>query len=226
MPQLLVSDPRVPPPNQLPANFQLIPDTVVSNADVNMCPPSLLGKRPIGEEPDAHAQQQELDACAQQLMAGGSTGDFVADITRCFASREAARIEREQLLRANLNRRMCVTSNPPVPDTVVSNALVPMACPQDPVLSQIIKRQTRRQTLRTQNPRESLCPVPSTAPKFTSLCGLPVDGYTSGIPCLRGYSPALPVVSTGAVPDTVISNPNVNTGQSVEDIDLPPADGV
>jgi len=118
MPQILVSPPRVPP-EQLPSNFQSVPDAVVSNADVNMCPnPSM--------ELDARAQQQELDACAQQLVAGGATGDFVGEITRCFAKREAARIIQEKLIMANLNRRRmakCAT-----PDTVVSNADVNM-CP-------------------------------------------------------------------------------------------------
>lgn len=216
-PQLLVSDPRIPPPNQLPENFQF---------------PTALGKRGADDEcieqdkrlgpPD----MQDLDACAQQLVAGGTAGNFVADIARCFANREAVRIEHERLLLANLNRRkmaQCAT-----PDTVVSNALVPMPkpdTPRDPVLDQILRRQLGRQIERTCiNRGIRVPPCPTSAPQLTSLhCGLPVDGYKSGLPCIRGYPTAFPAFSM-PVPDTVVSNPDVNTGVPNEEIDLPPMD--
>lgn len=247
MPQLLVSPPRIPP-EQFPLNYQFqpdnnvpsqcdtTPDTVVSNADVNMCPPS-------NTELDARAQQQELDACAQQLVAGGATGDFVGEIARCFAKREAARIERERLLMANLNRRRMaqdvvmpdtVISNPnalvprqcdPTPDTVVSNpnALVPMRCPPPTpgIKNWLTQRQQRRCNYlsgRQRLPYDTRC-----APRLQY--GLPVDGWASGLPALVGSTPILPdtVISNsevntgGAVPDTVISNP-------IEEIDEQPAE--
>jgi len=232
MPQILVSPPRVPP-EQLPSNFQSVPDAVVSNADVNMCPnPSM--------ELDARAQQQELDACAQQLVAGGATGDFVGEITRCFAKKEAARLEREQLLLANLNRRRMAQSA--IPDTVVSNADVNM-CPTpvvpysnalvlpDTVVSNadvdmfpeggvfIPQRLVRGPQNKGRIRKNCLTPtrwIERTRKKMS----LPQYCYGPVINPTYVYPP----VTGGPMPDTVVSNADVNMGLPYEDIDLPPVD--
>jgi len=226
-------------------NPEAVPDTVVSNADVNMCPASILGKRPtedtvVSNADDARAQQQELDTCAQQLVAGGTTGDFVADIARCFAKKEAARLEREQLLLANLNRRRMAQSA--IPDTVVSNADVNM-CPTpvvpysnalvlpDTVVSNadvdmfpeggvfIPQRLVRGPQNKGRIRKNCLTPtrwIERTRKKMS----LPQYCYGPVINPTYVYPP----VTGGPMPDTVVSNADVNMGLPYEDIDLPPVD--
>ena len=227
--QQAIPDTVVSNPNALvPSQCDPTPDTVVSNALVPMDMSSSDSRKRAIDEAD-------LDQCATDLINGGSVGNFAQDIQRCMRKRAEADALQAQMLMNNLERRRqmqqaipdTVVSNPnalvpsqcdPTPDTVVSNALVPMRRP--PPLPPGVKNWLNQRQQRRCNYLSGRRRIPydtSCAPRLEN--GLPEpgpysSGWASGLPALVGSTP---ILSTPILPDTVISNSEVNIGGTVPD---------